>query len=129
MDDLSLWNELKKTVVPLSGRGVRCLVKKDIPPRLRIRRISAPILSYSLNLHGYTVAEAYEAAKRFISRHQQIGSKKITIITGKGLKQIGAIKKEIPLWFETPFFKEKIVSFSWKNDGGAMDVILKRVKK
>ena len=129
MDDLSLWHELKKTITPLSGKGISCLAKKDIPPRLRIRRVSAPILSYSLNLHGYTIAEAYEITKKFITRHQHIGSKKITIITGKGLKQIGAIKKEIPLWFETPFFREKIVSFSWKNDGGAMDIILKRIKK
>ena len=129
MDDLSLWNELKKTIAPLSGKGIRCLVKKDIPPRLRIRRIPAPILSYSLNLHGYTVADAYEETKKFISCHQCAGSKKITIITGKGLKQVGAIKKEIPLWFETPFFKEKILSFTWKNDGGAVDIVLKKVKK
>ena len=129
MDDLSLWHELKKTITPLAGKGVHWLAKKDIPPRLRVRRISTPILSYALNLHGYTIAEAYEATKKFFIHHQNMGSKKITIITGKGLKQIGAIKKEIPLWFETPFFREKIISFSWKNDGGALDIILKRIKK
>lgn len=129
MNDLSLWEELKKTITPLSGKGIAHLFHKEIPKRLRVRRMPAPVISYTLNLHGYTVADSYEMVKKFVVRHQTLGSKKITIITGKGLKRVGAIKKEIILWFDTPIFKDKIASYSWKNDGGALDVVLKRIKK
>ena len=129
MNDFSLWDEIKKTIKPLTGKGIVHLFHKEVPPRLRVRRIPAPEISYSLNLHGMTVANSYEAVKKFIIRHQSLGSKKITIITGKGLKRVGAIKKEIVLWFDTPVFKDKIASYTWKNDGGALDVVLKRIKK
>lgn len=129
MNDFSLWEEIKKTITPLTGKRVARLFHKEVPQRLRVRRIPAPELSYTLNLHGLTVADSYEAVKKFIIRHQNLGSKKITIITGKGLKRVGAIKKEIVLWFDTPVFKDKIASYSWKNDGGALDIVLKRIKK
>lgn len=129
MDDFSVWEELKKTVVPLANKRIENLFFKPLPPRLHVfRRPSLP-LPYVLNLHGFSVAESYELVKRFIEKHQRIGTKKITIITGKGLKKMGLIKQEITIWFETPVFKDKIASFSWKNDGGALDVILKRLKK
>ena len=129
MNDLSLWEELKKTIVPLAKRGINAIAHKELPPRLRVRRVPAPEISYTLNLHGMTVAESYDAVKKFLVRHQNLGSKKVTVITGKGLKRVGAIKKEIILWFDTPVFKDKIASYSWKNDGGALDIVLKRIKK
>lgn len=129
MNDLSLWEELKKTIVPLDKRGISTIAYKELPPRLRVRRVPAPEISYILNLHGMTVAESYDAVKKFLIRHQNLGSKKVTVITGKGLKRVGAIKKEIILWFDTPVFKDKIASYSWKNDGGALDIVLKRIKK
>ncbi len=129
MIDLSLWEDLKKTITPLTHKGVQLLFHKELPPRLRVHRIPSGTISYTLNLHGLSVAESYEAVKRFIVRHQNLGSKKVTIITGKGLKRVGAIKKEIVLWFDTPVFQDKIVSYTWKNDGGALDVVLKRIKK
>lgn len=128
MDDLSLWEELKQTIAPLKG-GITQKIHFALSPRPRVRRVPAPELPYVLNLHGMTITEAYDAVKKFITRHQNKGSRKITIITGKGLNKIGAIKKEIPLWFETPFFTEKISDYRWKNDGGALDITLKRIKK
>ncbi|MGN1062816.1 MAG: Smr/MutS family protein [Alphaproteobacteria bacterium] len=128
MNDLSLWEELKKTIVPLK-EGITECVRTPLSPRLRVRRAAPEQISYVLNLHGMTLEQAYEAVKKFVARHQRIGSCGITIITGKGLNKIGAIKKEIPLWFETPFFNDKIADFSWKNDGGALDIRLKRIKK
>lgn len=129
MNDFSLWDEIKKTIIPLTGKGVVDLFHKEVPPRLRVRRAPTKEISYTLNLHGFTVSDSYDMVKKFITRHQSLGSKKVTIITGKGLKRVGAIKKEIVLWFDTPVFKDKIASYSWKNDGGALDIVLKRIKK
>ena len=127
MNDFSLWEELKKTIIPL--KGMKFFTHKDLPPRLNVRRAPPQDISYVLNLHGFTVTQSYDMVKKFITRHQNLGSRKVTIITGKGLKRVGAIKQEIVLWFDTPIFKDKIASFTWKNDGGALDIILKRIKK
>lgn len=122
------WDALKKTVKPLKNQRVKNECPK-IFQRLRITVIPSRPVSYVLNLHGMSVSEAYHATCRFIEKHSQRGSKTVTIITGKGLKRVGQIKQEMPLWLETPFFQQKIRSFSWKNDGGAIDIILKKVKK
>ena len=86
MNDFSLWEEIKKTITPLSGKGVARLFHKEVPQRLRVRRIPAPELSYTLNLHGYTVADSYEMVKKFITRHQNLGSKKNHNYYGERIK-------------------------------------------
>lgn len=128
-EDEAVWHELAKTIRPLSTKKQVESFKASLPPRLRVRRAPAAELSYILDLHGLTLEGAYTALKHFLNQHQNRRSRQVTVITGKGLLSPGAIKNEIELWLDTPVFQEVIKSYSWKNDGGALDIQLKKRKK
>lgn len=136
--DWRLWEEFKKTVQPLkrlftaSLPDVSDLQKGVLPPKKKrfshiIRhRIDLP---YTLDLHGFTVQEAYETLCRFTDHHFERGTHHVHVITGRGLNTTGAIKKEVLLWLDTPFFTERISSFQWINGNGALKIDLKRKKR
>ena len=127
MNDCSLWEELKKTITPLKeskmGRFLR-----EAPARLRVHKTSGDLL-YVLDLHGFTVEEAYQIFIRFLNVHVARQSKSIRVITGKGKTGNGLIHKEMPFWLENPKIAEKIREVRWLNGGGSLEIILKKVKK
>ena len=125
--DDSLWAEYAQSVQPLAQK--KNLNPKTVPPRLKVRKTTTGILLNTLDLHGKTLEEAYRLTKTFFDLHFKNGTKQIGIITGKGLNGTGKIKNEIELWFETPFFKEKINAYHWENDGGVLRIRLKRQQK
>ena len=126
--DLKVWEEFVSSVKPLKQKkGFHVL--PDLPRRLKIKPRIEKQIYYTLDLHGYTLQEAYNIVFKFISIHFRLQSKHITIITGKGLNDSGKIKKEILLWFETPIFKEMISSFCWTNSGGTLKIELKKQRK
>jgi DNA-nicking Smr family endonuclease len=47
-----------------------------------------------LDLHGMTIQTAFNKTRQFVQRHYDIGSKLITVITGKS----GKIADEFPYW-------------------------------
>lgn len=119
-DDINLWNEVKNKVTP---------IKKNIVKELPFYHISIEYpkpLVYILDLHGYTIQEAYDKLKIFINKHKEHKSKYIIVITGKGrITKEGAIHKEIKDWLLTKEFKEKIKSSEWINGNGALKIFLK----
>ena len=127
MNDCSLWEELKKTITPLKESKMgRFLGIK--PTRLRVRKITRDLL-YTIDLHGFTVEEAYQIFTRFLNVHVVHQSKSIRVITGKGKEGSGLIHKEMPLWLENPKIADKIQEVRWLNGGGSVEIILKKVKK
>lgn len=124
-DDLDVWQAVIKTVQPLSQEAKK---KAVIPMPLKVYAAPTRFLQNILDLHGLTLQEAYESVRTFVSLHQTKGSRVILIITGKGIQGNGKIKKEIPFWFETPFFREKIKEFKWINNGGTLEIQLKKKK-
>lgn len=129
MDDFSSWEELKSSVNPLKTKRKKDSLETPLPPKLRISVRPAPELLPILDLHGFEIAAAYEALKKFLTRHQKKGTLHVTIITGKGIKTKGLIKSEIINWLDTSIFKDKVRTAIWKNDGGALNLTLKRIKK
>lgn len=121
-DDIEVWNRLISTVTPLKKTKVKTEVHKQY-----FRKVIYEI-SYVLDLHGYTVQEAYNTVIDFISRHYRINTNRITIITGKGINNTGLIKNEIVDWLDTNILKQYIKSYEWTNDNGALKIYLKRKK-
>lgn len=122
--DIQLWDDLKKTVQPLETG----IVEQELPPRLKVRRASVQPVVYTLDLHQMTLEQAYQSTLKFVDKHFKIGSKKIQIITGKGCTGKGLIRSEFPGWLETKPFKSCIRETRWTNDGGAVDLCLKKSK-
>lgn len=127
-EDLKAWDLLIKSVTPLSKNNDE--IKPCIPQnRLRIKPRPERILTHIIDLHGLTLQEAYECVLKFITLHFVMETKTISIITGKGLHDDGKIKNEIPLWLDTPVFKDKIASYEWVNAGGTVRINLKKSKR
>jgi len=53
-----------------------------------------------LDLHGLTIQQAFNTTNLFLERHYAVGSREITIITGKN----GKINEEFPHWCENYSF-------------------------
>ena len=122
VQDIHLWDELKKTVQPLDFG----MAEQELPPRLRVRRAPSKQIEYVLDLHQMTLQQAYQKTLQFIEKHHKIGSKKIQIITGKGREGKGLIRLEFSGWLDTNCFKRCIRTKKWTNDGGAVDLWLKK---
>ena len=125
MNDLDLWENIKKSVKPLVKHQVaKQLIYKNIPIRC------GTIVPYNLDLHGYTIQEAYIKLKSFILYHSENKTKYIIVITGKGTpEKESLIHSEIEGWLDNPFFKKYVREFEWINGNGAMRIYLIRHNK
>lgn len=72
----------------------------------------------TLDLHGYTLAQAHPLLLQFIQRNYHANRRLVLVITGKGGKQkhlsdeaegYGVLRKQAPLWLASPPFKSKIL--------------------
>ena len=127
-DDLTLWAEIKRTIKPLLG--MRSVEPTPFPKRLRVYAPPPRELQDTLDLHGLTVQEAYQALRHFITLHVRQNTRRIVVITGKGSPhKEGLIHHEIQNWLDAPFFAEKITGVRWLNGGGALEIRLRHRKK
>ena len=119
--DNELWEKIKKETKPL--------VKKQVVKQFEYNKIPIkfePPLLYELDLHGYTIQEAYIVLLSFIEKHIKNKTKYITIITGKGsLNKESLIHSEIEDWFETRYFSPYIREYEWINGNGALKIFLR----
>ncbi|MBO8436884.1 MAG: Smr/MutS family protein, partial [Spirochaetes bacterium] len=83
----------------------------------------------TLDLHGYTVAEAESCVKSFLDECRENGLRKISIITGKGLHSedgIGVLRDAvIHVLDESGIVSEKYSAPQSAGGSGALWIILK----
>lgn len=102
-------------------------VKNQFVSRTTIstQKIQSPkrYLSTVLDLHGYSIHQAFIKFKEFVEYHYYHKSKNITVITGKR----GTIVKELPIWCQSLLCVRqcsKIVDS--RNEYGAFLITLKK---
>ena len=64
-----------------------------------------------IDLHGHTQAEAHDALIRFLRRARDKGASLVLVITGKGTRGDGVLKRQVPMWLSLPEFREWVVGF------------------
>lgn len=120
MNDIDLWENIKKSVKPL--------VKHQVAKQLSKRYIDVKKdygFPYTIDLHGYTIHNAYLLIIDFIKYHYYNKTKYVTVITGKGTpEKESCIHSEIKTWLNSKVFKEYIKNFEWINGNGAMRIYL-----
>jgi DNA-nicking Smr family endonuclease len=84
-----------------------------------------------LDLHGFTIDEAYNKVVGFIDNCVERELRFLLIITGKGLhSKTATIKESLTVWFQQPYFANRIIKYTdaqAKHGGnGAVYVLLKR---
>ena len=88
-------------------------------------------IDYTLDLHGFTLDEAYLKVKQTFEIAISKNYRCLLIITGKGLhSQSTTIKTSLEEWLKEPFFSNKIIKWTdaQQKDGGtgAVYVLLKK---
>jgi DNA-nicking Smr family endonuclease len=103
----------------------------------KIGRGSEPI-DARIDLHGMTQASAHGALTHFLRRAQHDGARLVLVITGKGKAgadphaERGVLKRQVPLWLESPELRPLVVGFEAANIGhggaGALYVRMRRAR-
>lgn len=82
----------------------------DRKTKSRIAR-GARTIDAKLDLHGHTQAEAHHALGRFLRRAHDKGAGVVLVITGKGARGDGVLRRQVPMWLMLPEFREFVVGF------------------
>ena len=83
-----------------------------------------------IDLHGHTQAEAHDALIRFLRRARDKGASVVLVITGKGTRGDGVLKRQVPMWLSLPEFRDLVVGFDDAAIGhGGEGALYVRVRK
>lgn len=84
-----------------------------------------------LDLHGMTQSLAHAALIRFVRTAHANGKRILLVITGKGARQEGVLRRLLPLWLETDDLAPHVLAFSVARpqDGGTGAFYLRLRKK
>lgn len=100
------------------------------PGRLRRLTREREALGPRLDLHGKNQDEARAALTAFLGRAQDDGWRAVLVITGKGARGDGVLRRMTPEWLAQPGLRERVagVSEAHRRHGGegALYVALKR---
>lgn len=106
LKDLWLWRRVAETVTPLSEP------KQPARPQ-PLARLG---LITTLDLHGLTIRQAFEATRELIANGRAASLTHVTVITGRS----GQIRQEFPIWLETFGVRR----YAELNGGGAFKIRL-----
>lgn len=86
--------------------------QNDLLPktRRRLARGHLPI-SARLDLHGLTLIEAEHALSAFVARGQTQGHSWVLVITGKGVRGEGRLRRALPNWLDRGGLAGQIVEY------------------
>jgi DNA-nicking Smr family endonuclease len=106
--DIKLWESFVSNIQPIKVSKVQNFTDK----RKTTRKKHFPSV---LDLHNFTIQDAYSAFNDFMRRHYDLMSRNVLIITGKS----GVIKSEFSTWASE---NKYVRSFEQKNGGGAYTI-------
>lgn len=96
---------------------------------LKLRRGLYP-LDARLDLHGLTQAEAYDRLGTFLAAARARGNRCVLVITGRGLRQGGALRAMTPRWLEEGPIRPLVLAYApaqlHHGGEGALYVLLRR---
>lgn len=120
-------SQLKLNVLGMLEHGDSPGVDKRTAQRLKRGKMS---IDAKVDLHGHSLEQAHIRLNNFVQSSFAAGHRCILVVTGKGEKNMGAIKQSVPRWLNDVPLRDKILSFSFAQieDGGkgALYVLLKR---
>jgi DNA-nicking Smr family endonuclease len=126
-----------RTPPPAAAKSPPPAAAKDAPPpqriepnrQHRIAREREP-LGGRLDLHGLDQDRARAALHAFIARAQDDGHRAVLIITGKGVRGDGVLRRRAPDWLGEPPSRDRVAGYALaerRHGGeGALYVALKR---
>ncbi len=148
-EDLSLWNLYKSNYKSISKK-IGSLNNVDILKKKKLIKLSNKSfvlekktlkslyksqikIDNKLDLHGLTEVEAKKSVNEFILDSFKNKKRNLIIITGKGNKSEGVLKKRTPTWLQNEDISKFIIGFTQmpKTSGGdgAIFIKIKNISK
>ena len=82
-----------------------------------------------IDLHGYRLKIGKIKLENYILNSYENNLRNILIITGKGLNNLGALKREVPIWLENQNIKKFLISYETApHNFGGSGALLVRIK-
>jgi len=132
-DDKDIWHRVARTVSPLKKRSSkpeqkitdhmwvsppRPVTQKDKQPQplstrqdKKTRRGKVDI-GAKIDLHDMTQTEAFSALQRTIIRSYNRNKKCVLVVTGKGLRGQGVLRRSLPEWLAHPEIRHIVSEFA-----------------
>jgi DNA-nicking Smr family endonuclease len=83
-----------------------------------------------IDLHGMDQHTAHLALRAFVNHHWLRGARCVLIITGKGSRGEGILRRAVPRWLTDPPLSQQVLSFGEARPGdggaGALYILLRR---
>lgn len=98
------------TVGPEPKKKELTVRKLDVPTRDKLAKGRLEITG-RIDLHGLTQDEAYMLLLSFMRRAYDSGQRYVLVITGKGSRGEGVLRRAVPQWFSTAPFRGMVGSF------------------
>ena len=103
----------------------------DRTTRQKLSRGNLPI-DARIDLHGHNAQQADTRLCAFIQKSASCGHRCVLVITGKGVRGGGILKRQVPLWLKQPPLNDIVLAISdaIPRDGGtgAIYVLLRRTR-
>jgi DNA-nicking Smr family endonuclease len=100
----------KHAIVPKPAPAAPALA--PLERRLKQRLVRGVVgIDSRIDLHGLTQSEAHDALLHFLRSSQIKGAKIVLVITGKGGREHGVLRRGVPLWLVLPEFRQTVVGF------------------
>jgi DNA-nicking Smr family endonuclease len=100
------------------------------PNRRRRLDLGREPLAASLDLHGLGRAAAHEQLTAFVRSRWAAGARAILVITGKGSRGDGVLRREVPSWLAEEPLRDLVAGISEahprRGGSGALYVVLRR---
>lgn len=119
----------KRAPAPLKLGAIAAMDKRT---GQRFKRGDMPV-DGRIDLHGMTVEQAHGALTGFIRRSHARGARCVIVVTGKGERGGGKIRREAPDWLNRPDLRPLILAVTEARQhhggAGALYVLLKRARE
>jgi DNA-nicking Smr family endonuclease len=103
----------------------------DRTTRRKLSRGNLPVEA-RLDLHGHNAQQAETRLRAFIQQSASLGHRCVLVITGKGVRGEGFLRRHVPLWLKQPPLGGVVLAISdaIPKDGGAgaIYVMLRRTR-
>ena len=103
----------------------------DRTTRRKLSRGNLPVEA-RLDLHGHNAQQAETRLRSFIQQSAILGYRCVLVITGKGVRGEGVLRRHVPLWLKQPPLDNVVLAISdaTPKDGGtgAIYVMLRRTR-
>ncbi len=155
-EDLALWRHVTRADTPLPGRGEEAPERPEELPRPRPTRAAplAPLepgrpagldkrsaqrlrrgqtaIEGCLDLHGHTQAEAHRMLNAFLAGQQATGRRCVLVITGKGERGEGVLRRTVPHWLAELPNRDRVLALEpaqpRHGGAGALYVLLRKAR-